>query len=186
MADEYIGGADMFREIQDAYNETMEEIREEMEYVLSEPPSDCNETDGPEYIESGVAEGHCKTLMAVVNGAMGLMGKCINDSVSAYESEESGKKIKGDFRKGDHLLAGKKYHGLYVGNGKVVIYSKGYDLFPEIKVVTLEYFAKKGTVRVISGNAVYSPDAAVKRALSKLGSGEFSGSEEFVNWCVCN
>ena len=84
-----IDWADEFRDIQDLYNDTMEEVRYELNSILSEPESECNETDSPEYIESAIAENHNKMLAAVIGKAMDIMGKQIADTVSAYDNDDN-------------------------------------------------------------------------------------------------
>ena len=93
-----------FRDIQDLYNDTMEEVRGELNSILNEPESECNETDAPEYIESSIAESHNKTLAAVISRAMDIMGKHIADTVSAYDNDDnySGRT---DLKRKDHLCA---------------------------------------------------------------------------------
>lgn len=179
--------ADMFRDIQEFYNESMEEVNEELNCILSEPESECSEADAPEYIESAIAESHNKILAAAISDVMGVLGKQIASTVSAYDNDDNyiGRT---DFRKGDHLCVNsplKSYHAIYAGCGKVVYYSKGYELFPEIKVVPLSFFARKGSVSYIEeSSAGYSPDMIVRRAMSRLGDSDFKNSESFVKWCI--
>ena len=178
---------DIFRDIQELYNESMEEVNEELNCILSEPESECNEADGPEYIESAIAESHNKMLAAAVSDIMGTLGKCIESTVSSYDDDDN-YTGRTDFRKGDHLCVSaplKSYHAIYAGCGKVVYYSKGYELFPEIKVVPLSFFARKGSVFYIEEpSAGYSPDMIVRRAMSRLGDSDFKSSESFVKWCI--
>ena len=176
-----------FRDIQNFYNDTMGEVRDELNSIISEPESECNETDGSEYIESAIAESHSKALAAAIGGTMDILGKYIDSTVSAYDNDDnySGRT---DFKKGDHLCVNsmmKSYHAIYAGCGKVVYYSKGYDVFPEIKVVPLGFFAKKGNISVVKDPVgQYSPDMIVRRAMSKLGDNNFKNSESFVKWCI--
>ena len=79
--------ADEFRDIQDLYNDTMEEVRGELNSILNEPESECNETDDPEYIKSAIAESHNKTLAAVIGKAMGLLEQPIADLTSSYNDD---------------------------------------------------------------------------------------------------
>ena len=176
-----------FREIQNFYNETMEEVRDELNSIMNEPESECNETDSPEYIESAIAETHNKTLAAAIGEVMNILGKHIESIISDYENDDN-YNGRTDFKKGEHLCAGspfKSYHAIYAGCGKVVCYSKGYEIFPEIKVVPLSFFAKKGSVSSIEEpSANYSPDMIVRRAMSRLGDSDFKNSESFVKWCI--
>lgn len=171
-----------FCEMQRDYLETMDAIHDEMNEILSMPDSECSEADAPEYIESAIAESHNKTITSVIGGAMAVLGKCIDSTVSAYDSDDD-YNGSNDFCKGDHLCVNKLYHAIYVGFEKVIYYSKGYDLFPEVKVVSLGSFAKKGSISVVKSTAYFPPDAVVRRAMSKLGSSGFKNSESFVKWC---
>ena len=176
-----------FRDIQNFYNDTMAEVGDELNSIINEPESECNEADAPEYIESAIAESHSRTLAAAISMTMGILGKHIESVVSAYDIDDdySGRT---DFKKGDHLRVNtplKSYHAIYAGCGKVVYYSKGYEVFPEIKVVPLSFFAKKGNIFVENTPAAnYSPDMIVRRAMSKLGDNNFKNSESFVKWCI--
>lgn len=173
-----------FRELQEFYNDTMEEL----EYELEELANEQNEGGvSDDEIENAVAAENHKMASAVMKTAVQAVGKCINDTVAAYDG---GDDFKGEdtFRKGDHLYisaGAKSYHSVYVGCGKVVYYSKGYDFFPEIKIVPLGFFAKKGKVLVDSSpEAKFTPDVVVRRAMSRLGDNDFKNSESFVKWCL--
>lgn len=176
---------DFFKDIQNDYYNFEEEMNEEAECIFSEGDSECSEADGAEYMEAAIAESNQKTIFNVTSGAMGVVGKLIDSTVSDYEAEEryTGRK---DYPKGQHLCVNQKYHALYVGCGKVVFYSKGYDMFPEIKLVPLSYFAKKGEIHAANSYSPYSADIIVKRAMSKLGDSSFKSSESFVKWCMGN
>lgn len=173
-----------FRELQELYNETMEGLEYELEAVVNEQDEFGVSNDE---IENAVAAENHKMALAVTKTALQTVGKCINDTIAAYDG---GDDFKGEdtFQKGDHLYisAGvKSYHAIYVGCGKVVYYSKGYDFFPEIKIVPLGFFAKKGKVLVdMSPKANFTPDDVVRRAMSRLGDNDFKNSENFVKWCL--
>lgn len=173
---------DFFKEIRTDYYNTMEDINDEINCILSTPDSECNETDDPEYIKSAVADSHGKTIASVMKCAMDMVGKFIEGTVSDFENEDS-YSGRTDFNKGDHLCTG-SCHGLYVGCGKVIFYSKGYDFFPEIKITPLGVFAKKGSIKVLDTPSTHSPDKIIKRAMSQLGKHNFRNSESFVNWCT--
>lgn len=169
---------EFFNEIRQDYYDAMEEIRDEVSDILNTPDSECSETDTPECIENAIAESHHKTFASVVNGVMSVIGKCIESIADDCDNDD---KYTGssDFRKGDHLCVNSCYHAIYAGCGKVIFYSKGYDLFPEVKFVPLSTFAKKGHISLVSScNA-----EIVKRAMSKLGKSNFRNSEAFIKWC---
>lgn len=169
---------DIFNEIRQDYYDTMEEIHEEMNEILNTPDSECSETDSPECIEAAIAESHNKTFASVVNGVMDVVGKCI-ESIVADCDNDNNYTGRSDFSKGDHLCVNSCYHAIYAGCGKVVFYSKGYDLFPEVKLVPLSTFAKKGSISLVSScNA-----EIVRRAMSRLGKSNYKNSEAFIRWC---
>lgn len=169
---------EFFSEIRQDYYDAMDEIRDEMSDILNTPDSECDETDSPEYIENAVAESHNKTFATVVNSVMGVIGKCIESTVDDCENDDK-YTGKSDFNKGDHLCVNNCYHAIYAGCGKVVFYSKGYELIPEVKLVPLSTFAKKGRISLVS----HCNAEAVRRAISKLGKSKYKNSEEFVKWC---
>lgn len=172
-----------FLEMRVLYEETMSEIGEELREIAAYPSSECDDCDAPEYIEAAVAESHCKIISSVVERAMNIVGKSI------YSAADKEYKINTDmYKKGDCLHFGsglKSCYALYIGFGKIVFYSKGYDIFPEVKIASLGSIVKSSNNIIVLENyhAGYSPEEAVKRGTSMLGSSKFKSSESFVKWC---
>lgn len=172
-----------FREMQDIYNEAMEMIDHDLENMLGDDY--CGGVSDDE-VENAVAAENNRIVSTVMKTAVQAVGKCINDTVAAYDG---GDEYKGEdsFKKGDRLriIAGSKsFHAIYVSCGKVIYYSKGYDFFPEVKLVPLGFFAKKGKVEAVKVcGEDFSSEIAVRRAMSRLGDNDFKNSEEFVKWC---
>lgn len=172
-----------FLEIRDIYEETMEEIENELCEVSNYPESECDDCDAPEYIETAVAESHCKIITSVIGKAMSIVGKSIYSAVDEEYNINTD-----DYKRGDCLHFGsgiKSCYALYLGFGKIIFYSKGYDIFPEVKIAALGSVVKSNNNIIVLENyhAAYSPEEAVKRGISKLGSSKFKNSESFVKWC---
>lgn len=171
-----------FREMREAYNEAMELINYELEEMGND--DNCGGVSDDE-VENAVVEENRRIISTVMKTAVQTVGKYINDTVEAYDS---GDEFNGadDFHKGDRLVisAGKKsFYSIYIGCGKVIYYSKGYDIFPEVKLVPIGFFAKKGQVRRDSPAVGFTPEVAVRRAMSRLGDNAFRNGEDFVKWC---
>ena len=66
-----------FGDIKDIYAETMSEISGELKAIAEYPEAECSKCDAPEYIESAVAESHCKILSKVIGKAMKMVGDSI-------------------------------------------------------------------------------------------------------------
>ncbi|MBQ8781634.1 MAG: hypothetical protein IJZ72_08185 [Oscillospiraceae bacterium] len=172
---------DFFKEIREDYYKVLDDVNDEINCILNTPESECNETDDSEYIKNAIAESHSKNIVSVMSCALDMFGKFIEGTISNYEYEDS-YSGRTDFQKGDHLCTG-SCHGLYVGCEKVIFYSKGYDLFPEIKIVPLGVFAKNGSIKIIKHSS-RSAEKIIKRAMSQLGKRNFKNSESFVSWCT--
>lgn len=74
-----------FSDIKDIYAETMSEISGELKAIAEYPEAECNEGDAPKYIETAVAESHCKILSMVIGKAMKMVGDSI---FTALDKEE--------------------------------------------------------------------------------------------------
>lgn len=172
-----------FRDIKRLYNETMEEIEVPLKMIFEYPEAKCGECDAPEYIEAAVAESNCKIILSVIEKAMSIVGK----SIYFVAGEEC--HINTDnYKLGDCLYFGsglKNCYALYIGFGKIIFYSKGYEIFPEVKIAALGSVVKSNAniIALENHHAVYSPEEAVKRGISMLGSSKFKSSESFVKWC---
>ena len=172
-----------FLEIRDIYDEAMEEIEDELSEIAAYLEAECDGCDAPEYVEAAVAENHWKIITSVIGKAMNIVGKSIYSAVDEEYNINTD-----DYKRGDCLHFGngiKSCYALYIGFGKIIFYSKGYDIFPEVKIAALGSVVKSNNNIIVLENyhAVYSPEEAVKRGISMLGSSKFKNSESFVKWC---
>ena len=172
-----------FLEMRDIYDETMEEIEYELCEAADYPEPEFDDCDAPEYVEAAVAENHWKIITSLIGKAMNIVGKSI---YSAIDEEYS---INTDYyKRGDCLHFGsgiKSCYALYIGFGKIIFDSKGYDIFPEVKIAALGSVVKsnENIIALKNYHAVYSHEEAIKRGISMLGSSKFRNSESFVKWC---
>jgi len=90
-----------------------------------------------------------------------------------------------NIKRGDHLVVqriGYTHHGLALDSESVIHYVDGH-----ITVDSLEDFAGASTVNVKDSPKLYTSDAIISRAKSRLGESEynlvFNNCEHFVNWC---
>ena len=88
-----------FREMQDIYNEAMEMIDHDFENMLGDDY--CGGVSDDE-VENAVAAENNRIVSTVMKTAVQAVGKCINDTVAAYDG---GDEYKGEdnFKKGDRL-----------------------------------------------------------------------------------
>ncbi len=172
-----------FLEMQDLYEETIAEIGDELHEMADYPESECTDCDAPEYVEAAVAENHCKIISSVIGKVMNIVGKSIYSAVNEEYPINTD-----NYKRGDCLYFGsglKSCYALYIGFGKIIFYSKGYDFFPEVKIAALGSIVKNNNNIFVIENyhSVYSREEAVKRGISMLGSSKFKNSESFVKWC---
>lgn len=95
---------------------------------------------------------------------------------------------------GDHLVTPRKtytHHGIYIGGGKVIHYSGLADSLSAgpIEETTLESFSgKHGFTIKKHASPVFTGEAVVKRAQSRLGENEYklhsNNCEHFCEWCI--
>jgi hypothetical protein len=105
-----------------------------------------------------------------------------NDPIKAI-----GRQLKAqhDLDLADHLcvqMPGFTHHGLYIGNHKVIHYSKG-----QIRMDSLEEFQKFSKIIVLDSPITRSRKSVISRAKIRLGEKEynvvFNNCEHFVTWC---
>lgn len=173
-----------FLEMRDLYEETMEEIDAELNEAANYPKSECDDCDDPEYIEAAVAESNWKIITSVIGKAMNIVGQSIYSAVDEEYSINTD-----NYKRGDCLHFGsglKSCYALYIGFGKIIFYSKGYDIFPEVKISALGSVVKSNKDIIVLENyhSAYTSEEAVKRGISMLGSSKFKNSESFVKWCL--
>jgi len=95
----------------------------------------------------------------------------------------------------DHLFVRSgvyTHHGIYIGDGKVIHYSREKEAFWMIDITTasLEEFADGRTIYVLSRSEsplIYTPEEAVGRAWRRFGEEQYdllsNNCEQFVRWC---
>jgi len=97
--------------------------------------------------------------------------------------------------RGDHICVrrsgGYCHHGIYRGSGFVIHYwspDSGGKQGSAVRVSTLVDFVDGGEVKLVEYGRRFSAEAAVARAESKLGQGDYSvfanNCEHFATWCV--
>lgn len=91
---------------------------------------------------------------------------------------------------GDHIYIqnlGYTHHGIYIGNNRVIHYTKGYDEQPVVQTDSLDNFGPKSCLFKKASSANYTRDEIISRAYSKLGENGynliFNNCEHFVRWC---
>lgn len=172
-----------FNEMREIYYDAAEEAKRDFDDALEAINGGIA---GNSEAEREIAAENFRITSSVVSSAVRFVGKYIEDTAEAYEKYDD-YKGEDNFCKGDHLYisGAKSYHAIYIGGGKAVHYSKGYDFFPEVKLVPLGYFAKKGKVEADrSAKVKFPPEIVARRAMSKLGDNDFKNSEDFVRWCM--
>ncbi len=75
---------EFIHDVKGLYNDTMAEIKDELDEIEALPDAECDECDDPEYMESAVATSHYKIIASAIKGAMKLVG----DSIFKAEKED--------------------------------------------------------------------------------------------------
>ena len=95
--------------------------------------------------------------------------------------------------RGDHLKVrrlGYTHHGVEIDDGNVIHYSGMADRLAAgpVQVVSMQRFARGRAVEVVHHRRRLEPDAAVERALSRLGEDRYNmlirNCEHFATWAV--
>ncbi|CAG7644914.1 hypothetical protein PAESOLCIP111_04844 [Paenibacillus solanacearum] len=90
--------------------------------------------------------------------------------------------------KGDHIsvYCGYMHHGLYIGNGLVIHYTKSNGK-GRIQVDSLETFKNGKAIEQRHSSLKRSRDEAINKAYGRLGESQynliFNNCEHFVTWC---
>ncbi len=92
------------------------------------------------------------------------------------------------FNIGAHLITKRdlyKHHGLYMGSGLVIEYSRANG----VQIVNIEEFRENCSVEeFIHDDAIFDGDTIIKRALSRIGENKynliFNNCEHFCNWAI--
>lgn len=184
----FAGFRDEFAELFKDYDELTDELCE------------CD-GDDEERMQEEVAMANVKMFAGMLLNAGATIGNFLSASAKFAGGElpavhlhnESEKQIEKMYKLGDHLRLDRgvyTHHGIYVGCGKVVHYSQGYDKIPEIREVDFKDFAGMSKVYVVSEEESplrFAPKEAVKRAYSRLGEQNYNliynNCENFVRWC---
>ena len=94
-----------------------------------------------------------------------------------------------NYQIGDNLYVrylGYEHHGIYIGNGNVIHYSKE-DYGVYITSLIIFYDERKAYIKEHSERK-YSREISVERALSRVGEDNYdvfsNNCEHFVNWCI--
>lgn len=185
----------MFAGFRDEFAELFRDYDE-----LTEDLGECD-VDDEERMQEEVAMANVKMFAGMLLNAGATIGNFLNASAKFAGGElpavhlhnESEKKIEKLYKAGDHLRLDRgvyTHHGIYVGDGKVVHYSQGYDKIPEIREVDFKNFAGMSKVYVVPEEESplrFTPKEAVERAYSRLGERSYNliynNCENFVRWC---
>lgn len=92
------------------------------------------------------------------------------------------------FNIGAHLVTKRelyKHHGLYMGSGMVIEYSRSKG----VQIVNIEEFRENCSIEeFVHSDAIYDGETVIKRALSRVGENKynlvFNNCEHFCNWSI--
>lgn len=198
--------SDILEDSSKSWNEMFAGFRDEFAELFKdhdELKDELGECDGDdeERMQEEVAMANVKMLAGMLLNAGATIGNFLNASAKFAGGElpavhlhnESKKQIENMYKAGDHLRLDRgvyTHHGIYVGDGKVVHYSQGYDKIPEIREVDFKDFAGMSKVYVVPEEESplrFTPKEAVERAYSRLGEKNYNliynNCENFVRWC---
>lgn len=149
-------------------------------------------TDDPEAMDLLVASGKMRTIALLSEKTLKAIGRCIDATATLFNKDDTYSDTNTTIRIGDHLCVKKgtkEYHAIYIGGKNAIMYTKDIDSTPQVKKIPIAVFTQFGKAKIISDEfdviAIHSPEAIVKRALSRLGENSFRNSESFVQWCRC-
>lgn len=198
--------SDILEESSRSWNEMFAEFRQEFaelfeEYdEMTEDYGDLAEND-PELMKEEIAMQNVRLFAGMLINAGTSIGNFLSASAKFSSGElpavhlhnESEKQVEDTYKAGEHLRIERgvyTHHGIYVGGGKVIHYSQGYDSVPEIREVSFKEFAGISKVDIVperDSPLRFSADEAVKRAYSRLGERNYNlvynNCENFVRWC---
>lgn len=196
--------SDILEESSRSWNEMFAEFRDEFAELFEEydeVSSDHDIEDDPELMKEEIAMQNVRLFAGMLINAGTSIGNFLSASAKFSSGElpavhlhnESKKQVEDTYKAGEHLRIERgvyTHHGIYVGNGKVIHYSQGYDSVPEIREVSFKEFAGISKVDIVpekDSPLRYTADEAVKRAYSRLGERNYNlvynNCENFVRWC---
>ena len=189
-----------------SWNEMFADIRKEFTELFGEydeMKEECGDylEDDPEAMREEIAMQNVRIFAGMLVNAGTSIGNFLSASAKLVSGElpgvqlhnESEKQVEDTYKAGEHLCIERgvyTHHGIYVGGGKVIHYSQGYDAVPEIREVSFKDFAGISKVDIVpekDSPLRFSADEAVKRAYSRLGERSYNlvynNCENFVRWC---
>lgn len=196
--------SDILEESSRSWNEMFAEFRNEFAELFEEYDemnSDYDIEDDPEAMKEEIAMQNIRIFAGMLINAGTSIGNFLSASAKFSSGElpavhlhnESEKQVEDTYKAGEHLRIERgvyTHHGIYVGGGKVIHYSQGYDSVPEIREVSFKEFAGISKVDIVperDSPLRFSADEAVKRAYSRLGERNYNlvynNCENFVRWC---
>ncbi|MGN1305875.1 MAG: lecithin retinol acyltransferase family protein [Oscillospiraceae bacterium] len=196
--------SDILEESSRSWNEMFAEFRQEFAELFEEydeVSSDYDIEDDPELMQEEIAMQNVRLFAGMLINAGTSIGNFLSASAKFSSGElpavhlhnESEKQVEDTYKAGEHLRIERgvyTHHGIYVGGGKVIHYSQGYDSVPEIREVSFKEFAGISKVDIVperDSPLRFSADEAVKRAYSRLGERNYNlvynNCENFVRWC---
>lgn len=198
--------SDILEESSQSWNEMFADIRKEFTELFEEYDEMVDEygdlaEDDQELMQEEIAMQNVRLFAGMLINAGTSIGNFLSASAKLVSGElpcvhlhnESEKQVEDTYKAGEHLSIERgvyTHHGIYVGGGKVIHYSQGYDSVPEIREVSFKEFAGISKVSIVpekDSPLRFTADEAVKRAYSRLGERSYNlvynNCENFVRWC---